>query len=44
MSIAALLMALDFAYAQQGQSGQSSYMPVDIYGIVQIDQPTTERG
>jgi cytochrome c peroxidase len=30
MSIAALLMALDFAYAQQGQSGQSSYMPVDI--------------
>jgi cytochrome c peroxidase len=30
LSIAGALIALDFAYAQQEQRGQSSYMPVDI--------------
>ena len=30
LSIAAILMALDFAYAQQEQRGKSSYMPADI--------------
>ncbi len=30
LAIAAVLMALDLAYAQQEQRGQSSYMPVDI--------------
>lgn len=30
LGIGTLLIALDVAYAQEGQRGQSSYMPVDI--------------